>query len=138
MCLALHRVGLYVALVHELVTRRLHDVRATCRYVATGAIDYSNEPRCAATLAEAAAWRTEQPAAGAPATHFITDCFFLTAHAMHIGAVKMIEQVHDEQRTYQELAANGPAYAEQVSTPVHACELLTHAPGGALYLCVPK
>ena len=113
--------------MHELFIGRLHDERATCRYVATGAIDYSNEPRCAATLAEAAAWRTDQPAAGAPASHFITDCFFLTAHAMHIGAVKMIEQVHDEQRSYQDLTANGPAYAEQVPSSPCSCMRIARA-----------
>jgi Ubiquitin elongating factor core len=85
-----------------------------CRYVSEGVIQYEDEPRCAATAAEAA--ELESAHAGASddgAFHFVTQAFFLTAHALHVGARKMLEQLDDETRAHAEFADLGPHFATQ-------------------------
>jgi hypothetical protein len=74
-----------------------------CRYVASSPqIDYSAELRLAASVADGASYKP--PGASGP-FHFITECFFLTAHGVHVGLARMCEQLKIEGRAYSEASS---------------------------------
>lgn len=61
-------------------------------------------------------WLSAAPPAAdaAPQFHFITECFFLTAHALHLGIVKLLDKLNEIQpgmRMLERQARSGDALA---------------------------
>lgn len=81
-----------------------------CRYLAnTGLVTMAeDETRLAASAAEYKEWQTAALAADpAPSHHFICECFYMTARAIHIGFAKMIDTLQgSDMRTYQHLRSH--------------------------------
>ena len=46
--------------------------------------------------------------------HFITHCFFLTAHTLHLGVIKIIEEFEEVARGYHDLMQSGQLQSDEV------------------------
>ncbi len=81
-------------------------------YLAAGRLTLpDDDTRMAATAAEASAWAAAASAAAPPghAWHFVCECFWLTARAMHLGVIKAFSELNE---TLQERNREHRAAAE--------------------------
>ncbi|CDO71427.1 hypothetical protein BN946_scf184909.g21 [Trametes cinnabarina] len=74
----------------------------TAYYAHSSRIDLSEETRINATNDEAEQWRKEQPPATGP-PNFITEIFYLTLAASHIGQQKIVNNLEELSRQYDEI-----------------------------------
>ncbi|KAI8994147.1 ubiquitin conjugation factor E4 [Trametes punicea] len=71
-------------------------------YAHSSRIDLSDETRINATNDEAEQWRQQQAPATAP-PNFITEIFYLTLAASHIGQQKIVNNIEELSRQYDEI-----------------------------------
>ncbi|PIL22469.1 hypothetical protein GSI_15157 [Ganoderma sinense ZZ0214-1] len=71
-------------------------------YAHSSRIDLADETRVNATNDEAEEWRKQNEAAPAP-PNFISDIFYLTLAANHIGQMKLVNNVEDLNRQYDDI-----------------------------------
>ncbi|KAI0333659.1 ubiquitin conjugation factor E4 [Cubamyces sp. BRFM 1775] len=71
-------------------------------YAHSSRIDLSDETRINATNDEAEQWRNQQEPASAP-PNFITEIFYITLAASHVGQQKIVNVVEELQRQYDEI-----------------------------------
>lgn len=69
----------------------------------SGALAYEGEARLAADMAQVDAWRAARADGDAPVHHFVCECFFLAAHSIHLGPIKIAESMQHDARTFRHL-----------------------------------